>query len=246
MAVSLDKTGVDLHLHVYWNKDNFCSSLVDGAVFVDLIGNEDQMRRLINEDLPFVVMNRRCEDEQLSKVSYVAVDNRKAAFDATEFLINHGHKRIVHLAGDLRVQCAMDRLIGYKQALEKNSIGVKENLIKETNFSRKEAREQLDKIFANSEIPTAIFCCSDEVACEVLAFCDEKKIQVPREVSIIGFDDNPQCIYGNVMLTTVRQPLAKMSAMAVEILRNQIEKKSPPVQVMLDAELIIRDTVAFL
>jgi LacI family transcriptional regulator len=243
VAAASSEKGIDLHLNVFWNKDNFKTSLVDGVIMADLIGNEEQMKRLLKEEIPLIVINRKVEDPQ---VNFVSVNNFKGAYEATEFLIQHGHKRIAHLTGDLRVQCAIDRLQGYKAALEKTGIEVNKDYIKVTNFSRKEAREKLEELTVLKDMPTAIFCCSDEIASEVLSFSEEKRIKVPEQLSVVGFDDNPHCLYGNLMLTTVRQPLRAMVSRAVGILIDNIAGKMDPQRVELDTELIIRDTVSFL
>ncbi len=242
VALALDKKGIDLHLHLFWNKDNFRTSLVDGVLFADIIDNENQLKRLVKENFPLVVMNKKVEDPA---VSYVAIDNFKGAFSATEFLIHHGHRFIAHLAGDLRVQCARERLDGYKSALEKNKIKVKEEYIKNTNFSSREAREKLEELFSLKEPPTAIFCCSDDIAEEVLNFAEEKKIKVPKSLSVIGFDDNTRKFHANLSITTVRQPIDKMASTSVEILNEIIAKKTAVKKVVLDCELIVRDTVDF-
>lgn len=243
-GIVLDKKEIDLHLHIFWQKDNFHATLVDGAIFSDIIGNENQLQRLIDENLPVVVINKKIDNPQ---VSYIAINNFKGAYDATEFLLHHGHKRIAHLAGNPAVQCAQERIQGYKSALEKNGIIISNDYIKITNFSRKLAREKLEELFAQDLPPTAIFCCSDEVAYETLIFCEEKKIEVPRKLSIIGFDDNPNCLYGNTLLTTVRQPIKDMVYLAVETLEKVIDDTlDGPKKVVLDTELVVRDTVQFL
>ncbi len=243
VAAAFNERGTDLHLNIFWNSDTFQASLVDGVIMADVIGNEKQLDRLIKEKIPLVVINKKVEDKE---VSFVAIDNFKGAYEATEFLINHGHKRIVHFAGDLRVQCARERMEGYKAALKKNKIEA-DNSVEVTNFSRKDARLKLEAKFSSSRsAPTAIFCCSDEVASEVLSFAEEKRIRVPKDLSVIGFDDNPHCLYGNSMLTTVRQPLNKMAQMAVKVLSESLEGKESLQRIVLSTDFIIRDTVSFL
>ena len=68
---------------------------------------------------------------------------------------------------------------------------------------------------------------------------------MPDEVSVIGFDDNPHCLYGNLMLTTVRQPLGRMAQLGVEVLKEVMVKNPSPRKVVLSPELVIRDTVTF-
>lgn len=243
VASSLGVKGIDLHLNIFWDKDSFKTSLIDGVIMADVIGNENQLKRLVKEDIPLVVINRQIEDLD---VNCVSVNNFKGAYEATEFLIHHGHKRVAHLAGDLRVKCAQDRVEGYKSALDKNGVEIYKEYIKTTNFSRKEARMKLEELFSLKNPPTAVFCCSDEIASEVLNFAEEKKIKVPKELSVVGFDDNPHCLYGNLMLTTVRQPLKAMVQQAVKILEDNVESKKAVQRVVLDTEFIIRDTVDFI
>ncbi|MCF7872995.1 MAG: LacI family transcriptional regulator [Candidatus Omnitrophica bacterium] len=243
VAAALDEKEIDMHLNIYRDKDIFNSSLVDGVIMADIISNKDQLLRLKKEEIPLVVINRKMSDQD---ISFVAVDNYKGAYEATEFLINHGHKKIVHFAGDTEVQCACQRIDGFKAALKKNGITEKPNSICLTNFSRAKAREELNKLFSAKDMPTAIFCCSDEVASEILNFADENSIKVPQDLSVVGFDDNPNLSYRDLMLTTVRQPLDQMAKEAVKVLRQTIDEKIPPQKVLLEPKLVIRDTVGFL
>lgn len=243
VAAALNEKKIDLHLNVFWDKTDFRSSLVDGVIFADIIGNEEQVRKIFAQKKPVIVLNKKIEDLD---ISFVAIDNFKGAVDAVDFLVSHGHKKIAHLAGDLRVQCAKQRLEGYRAVLEKHDIDINEEYIKITNFSRRQAREKMEELFSLSVVPTAVFCCSDEAATEVLNFCEDKKIEVPQQLSVIGFDDNPNCIYGKNMLTTVRQPLLEMASTAVQILKDIVDNKLTKKKVVLEPELIIRDTVSFL
>jgi len=242
IAYYINEKGVDLYLHIFWGKDTFKASFVDGVIFADVIGNEKQLRRLVREGIPTVVINKKITEPE---VSCVAIDNFKGAYEATEFLTNHGHRKIAHLAGDLRIQCAQERLEGFRACLEKNKIEVKEEFIKITNFSPRQARQKLEELFSYKEIPTAIFCCSDEVAKEALSFAKERDISVPKKLSVIGFDDNPLLGYGDSMLTTIRQPFNKMTSLAIKILHDRIREKKPLQRIVLPCELIIRDTVSF-
>lgn len=242
VAAALDEKNIDLHLNIYRNRDTFNSSLVDGVIIADIIANSDQLFRLVKEEVPLVLINH---EVNLPQVSFVAVDNRRGAFEATSFLIDHGHKKIAHLAGDLEVQCAKQRLEGFQNALQQGGLKEDPKYICPTNFSRTQAREELDKLFSLKDPPTAVFCCSDEVASEVISFADEHSIKIPEELSIIGFDDNPNYSHGNLMLTTVRQPLAQMAKEAVKVLQKQVENNKIPQQIVLEPKLVIRDTVGF-
>jgi len=242
VALALSEKDIDLHLNVFRNQDNFKTSIVDGIIMADILGNQQQFNRFLKEEVPLVVINRKFAEDN---VNFVAIDNFKGAYDAVEFLINHGHQRIIHFAGDLRVQCAGERLKGFQAALKKHKIKISAQQVKYTNFSRRQARIALEELFSSSNLPTAIFCCSDEVASEVLSFAEEKRINVPKKLSIIGFDDNPYCLNDHLMLTTVRQPLKRMVQQAVKILSDSVNGKKQFQKIILDPEFIIRDTVSF-
>ena len=241
VSLALERKNIDLHINIFWDKDNFKASLVDGVIFADVINNRNQLLRLLRQKIPTVVINRKVEDLD---VSFVAVDNFKGGYEATNFLAKHGHRKIAHLCGDLSVQCAKERLDGYREALKNNNIPIKEQYIKAAGFSRVLAREALKEMFSSSNTPTAIFAASDEMAQEVLGFAREKGIDVPQDLSVIGFDDNPHCVHDGFSLTTVRQPLGKMAYTAVDILKDLVDEKNTSIRkIILAPEIIIRDTV---
>ncbi len=241
ISLALEREGLDLHINIFWNKDNFKDSLVDGVIFADIINNEQQFMRLLKKEVPVVVINKKMEN---TEVSFVAIDNFKGAYEATDFLIKRGHRKIAHLSGDLTVQCAQERLEGYKKALKKSNLSIEEKYIKFTNFSRAQAREASEELLSLPSPPTAIFSASDDMAEEVLNVALQKGVDVPKKLSVIGFDDNPRCVHNNFSLTTVRQPLGKMAQIAVSILKDLVDKKDTSLKkIVLAPELVIRDTV---
>jgi len=244
VAQALESKEYDLHLHIFWGKDRFKTSLVEAVIFADVIGNKEQLLRVLEEGVPCVVINKRIED---AEVSYIAVDNFKGAYEATDFLIHQGHKRIAHLTGDLKAQCATERLEGYKYALKKNAIEARDKYIKMANFSPLLAREKTEELLSSKERPSAIFCASDEMAFEVLNIAYEKHIAVPDELSVIGFDDHPQSLYARVPLTTVRQPFRKMALLATEMLEGFTKHKDMTIRrEIVSPELVIRDSAGCL
>ena len=235
----LERLNIDLYLHIWWQKDTFNSSLVDGVIFADIIGNEAQLERIKKEGIPLVVLNKKVED-----VSYVAIDNFLGGYKATEFLIKHGHRRIAHISGDLKVECAQERLEGYKLALKKYDLKIKKEYIKIANFSPLQAQKASEELISLKEPPTAIFVASDEMAVEVLFFLQRKGINIPQEISIIGYDDNPLCNYSIIPLTTVKQPINKMASLGVRVLKNLVGGRKGE-KIVLSPHLVIRESVSF-
>ena len=195
------------------------------------------------ENIPCVVINKKVEE---FKVSFVAVDNEGGAKEATKLLIELGHKRIAHITGDLSTQCAQERLKGFKDALVSSDITTPDYFIQEGNFSRAQARRAIEFLFAKELRPTAVFCASDDMAYEVILYLLEKGIKVPSDVSIVGFDNNPQYLHGPLTITTVEQPLGDMIRKSLKILQDNISGESKMIiRKILPTKLIIGDSTSY-
>ena len=231
---------LDLLLHLTDARTPLSLRGVGGMIFSDIIGNRAQLEDSLAKGIPTVVINYYVEDLD---VSCIAVDNSGGAENAVNYLIELGHKKIAHITGDVMTQAAAKRLEGYKRALEKNSIKLREDYIFHTDYSRGQARSAAESLIKAADPATAVFVASDSMALEVMAVARELGKNIPDDLSIVGFDDNPSGLYGPVGLTTVRQPLIKMAEESVkELSRLIILKKNTPKKILLPAELIIRES----
>ena len=231
---------LDLLLHITNSHSSINLSAVGGVIFADIIGDKEQVKEALNNNIPCVVINNRVDD---LNVSYLAVDNFKGAKEATNYLISLGHKRITFITGDLLTQAGVQRLEGYKAALKEKNIPIKEEYILKGDYSRRSARIATEKIVALTPTPSAIFVSSDDMAQEAISVIIEKGLKVPEHISIIGFDDDPSSLYGPVALTTVKQPLSKMFTEAVKFLDQIMTgKKKSLTKRILPTELLIRES----
>ncbi len=236
-----DALKLDLLFHLTDARSSLNLRGTGGVIFADIIGNRRQLEDALTSGIPCVVINNYVEDLQ---VNCIAIDNIKGAEMAVNYLISLGHKKIAHISGDLVTQAAAQRLEGYKCALKKNNLAVNEDYICKTDYSRGQARAVAEKLMKMSNPPTALFAASDSMALEVMTLSRELGKNIPRDLSIVGFDDNPSGLYGPVALTTVRQPLIKMAEEGVKKLSLLMdpEKKEKLEKVLLPAELIIRES----
>jgi LacI family transcriptional regulator len=189
-----------------------------------------------------MVINNYVEDLE---VSCIAIDNVKGAEEAVNYLISLGHKKIAHITGDLSTQAAAWRLKGYQQALAKKNIAVRQDYIFKTDYSRGQARLAAENLLKAPDPATAVFVASDSMALEVMAVAREMGKNIPDDLSIVGFDDNPSGLYGPVALTTVRQPLIKMAEEAVKEIKRLMDtaKDAPKAKkILLPTELVIRES----
>ncbi len=241
VGIAVERMKMDLLLHVT-NGDTFLNiSGVEGVVFSDIIGNEDQVDSVVEAGLPCVIMNYYTKD---LPVSCVSIDNFNAGADATRYLIKLGHSRVATITGALKTQVAIDRLNGYLTALEKHKIEKKKDYIKYGDFGRESARILTKELIKMKIPPTAIFAASDEMAVGVIQVCLENGISVPGDMSVIGFDDNPLALnYSPVPLTTIKQPLHKMALVAAQTLNQIIQKKiRANKRIVLSTELVERSS----
>jgi LacI family transcriptional regulator len=235
-----DALKMDLLLNLTDARSSINLKNVGGVIFADVIGNRTQLEEALAVGTPCVVVN--CYVRDLA-VSCIAIDNLAGAAEAVNYLINLGHKRIAHIAGDLVTQAASDRLEGYKQALKKHGLSLEEGIIFKTDYSRGQARQAAEQLIKMSNRPTAVFVASDSMALEVMTVAREQGKKIPQDLSIVGFDDNPSGLYGPVALTTVRQPLIKMAQESVKALSLLMsKKKTKPEKIILPTELVIRES----
>jgi DNA-binding LacI/PurR family transcriptional regulator len=215
---------------------------IGGIIFADIIGNQNQLKDALKEGIPCVVINNYVQDLE---VDCIAIDKRKAAQEAVNYLIGLGHKKIAHISGDLITQAAAWRFEGYKEALKKNNLEINPTHIFKTDYSRGQARQAAEKLVKMQQPPTAVFVASDSMALEVMTVARELGRKIPDDLSIVGFDDNPSGLYGPVALTTVRQPLIKMAEESVKelnVLMSLKEKAHKVKKVLLPTELVVRES----
>lgn len=208
---------------------------VDGILFSDIDNDLDIVKKAIMKGMPCLVLNNIIQEP----INYIAINNHKAAMSVVEEFIKLGHKNIATIAGDLSTQAGQARLDGYHDALKKHNIGPNNDYVKIGGFLRTPARHAAAELFKLKSRPTAIFAASDVMAMEVMDVARSKKIEIPKELSICGFDDNPLRNTSSIPLATVSQPLIEMGRLGLEML-SQIShgKAKLPVKEILTAKLI--------
>jgi len=241
VGLGVERLRLDLLLHITSGNTFLNTSAVEGVIFSDIIGNEEQVDNVLAVDMPCVIMNYLTKD---LPVSCVGIDNVGGAVKAVEYFIKLKHKRIATITGELKSQVAIDRLNGYVKTLEKHKIEKKKNYTKYGDFGRDSAIKATKELIKLKTPPTAIFAASDEMAVGAIQVCLENGINVPRDISVIGFDDNPLALnFSSVPVTTVRQPLHKMAVVATETLYKVINGKTKGnKKIVLPTEIIERSS----
>lgn len=188
---------------------------------------------------PVVVVDHQSEG---SPFPHIAVDNLKGAMEATTYLVQKGRRRIAFVTGVLSIQSAVDRLRGYRLALEEAGVGFDPRWVVQGDFlmpsGYRAVKEWLDQ---KRPLPDAWFCSNDLMALGALQALHEAGVQVPDDTAVMGFDDIPMARAALPPLTTVAQPMAEMGALAVRMLASALGGGEPgPPRVVLQTRLVVR------
>lgn len=231
---------LDLVFHITNGFNPINTNNVGGIIFADIIENRRQVESALATGTPCVVINNKIDDLD---AAYIAVDNILGGGIVADYLASLGHTQIATVTGNLNTQAGAQRLEGFQKALAKRNIPLEPSSIYQGDYSRRCARFATEQFLKLPEPPTAIFAASDEMALEVMAVIFENGLNVPADISVVGFDDNPACLFGPVALTTVKQPLFKMGEDAVRYLHGLITGKGKVrKKTILAPELVVRES----
>jgi len=217
-------------------------SRTDGVLFISIPITEKQAERFKTQDIPVVLIDSYHPD-----LKRVVVDNIAGGKMAVDHLIDLGHSKIGfisdHLINPLHFSSMKDRHEGYCQALKKSGIPLNPQYIQHGNHGRVEAKAMALKLLQLPQPPTAIFSASDTQAIGVLDAAKELNIDVPEDLSVVGYDDIRDA--GYLELTTIKQPLFEAGLAGGKSLLNIInDEDSSTLEKVLPVSLVVRNTTA--
>ena len=161
----------------------------------------DHFRKVQKNDIPLVIFDRDCIGLEAHKV---LVDDYSGAFEAVEYLIKTGCKKIAHITGSSDMYTNNHRLKGYVDALKKNNIPIDEELIIHAHgFTHEDGIEVTETLLKSDNVPDAIFAVNDRLAVSAMRTAKKLKFKIPEDIAIIGFDDEPHSSYFTPALSTV-------------------------------------------
>ena len=246
-AEALEETPYDLLAYtgarrgggVGWERrylSRLSGTLIDAAIIVTpTVVDADS-------DIPVVAIDPHAGPLGLPTVDS---DNFTGGLLATEHLLELGHSRIGFLAGRSDLESSRLREAGYRRALADAGIAIDEGLIRIGSYSREEAHAPATAMLSSPDRPTAIFAANDLSALGIMDVARRLEIDVPRDLSVVGFDDIPDSAQSTPPLTTIHQPLQRMGAEAIRLLLALME--GTPVEshhVRLPVSLVRRGSTA--
>ena len=174
--------------------------------------------------------------------TFIRIDERQAAYELTQYLIKGGHKRIALIKGAPTHTAANERVKGYLRALEEAGLAVDPSIILAGDFQFLSGLNAGMTLLGLKDRPTAVFSCNDEMAAGVSVAAHRAGLDIPADLSLVGFDDTSAAQLAWPNLTTVRQPLKEMAALAANIAMEQLPDNRGERDFILPHKLIIRES----
>lgn len=212
----------------------------DGIILPPINDRDPAVIKLVESGMPIVTVDRSLSDITVDKVE---VDNRQGAFDAVAHLIKIGHRRIGLITGRLNISTSRDRKVGYEQALEAGDIAVDATCMRIGDYKQASGATLAEELLALPNRPTALFVANNLMAVGAIEAIHRRKLKIPDDIAIIGFDDLPWADALDPPLSVVRQPAYEVGRAAAELLLKRLgNRNSPAAWLRLRPRLILRSS----
>ena len=225
--------------------------LIDGGVAGVILPppvceSVDVLAELASAGLPAIAV---ATGRHTAGTSCVRINDFAAAHEMTNYLLGLGHTRIGFIKGHPNLTASTERERGFETALREAGIRLDKSLIVQGYFSYRSALDAAENLLARKSIPTAIFASNDDMAAAVVSVAHRKGLDVPRDLSVVGFDDTSIASTIWPELTTIRQPITAMAEIAVDLVVQAIRRRksgveAKPVDHLVTYSLVKRQSAA--
>jgi LacI family transcriptional regulator len=219
---------------------------VDGVILPPpLCDSRAAVTEVVRANVPVVaIASGRFSDD----ISCVRIDDFQAGKEIAEYLIKQGHARIGCIKGRSDLSASTRRFQGFHAALDEAGIALDSTLVQHGDYTYRSGLKAAEKLLAHRRPPSAIFASNDDMAAAAISVAHRRGLDVPRDLSVVGFDDTSAATTVWPELTTIHQPIASMANAAIDVLLRSIRRKDPTTRVLVDQvvphRLIVRDSVA--
>ena len=243
--------GYDLSVHYLSAKDPGLSEsfrLIAAKSHVGLLVLGTEMDQsdaapLLRAGVPFVLMDNAMPGLSCNKI---LMDNLQGAFLAVRHLWSAGHRRIGHLHSNIWISNFEERELGYRYALRKHGLPLREDWIPRIGSTPQSAYRDMCAYLDQTQIrdlPTAFFADNDIIAAGAIRALKERGLRIPKDLSVVGFDDTPYCTMLSPNLSTMRVNTKGLGSGAVQLLLNGQEDFR---KILMETELVSRESVRVL
>lgn len=245
---------------LFYNMEDECKKLNHSIFYTSLHSDDDLPDIVLKKDIKGIIWVSHVEDEFIFKskelgipsvlvsnyiqgFTSILIDNTEGSYEAVQFLISAGHKKIAFINGMSGYLNSVERFEGLKRAIYNSEIELDEKYIRESDWTFEGGYSAM-KSFLNCPVkPTAVFAANDMMALGAMKAIYEAGLEVPKDISIIGFDNIDQCKYSSPLLTTVGADVNLIAKQTIKSLFELIDNfDTPAVKIVIPANLIIRDS----
>jgi LacI family transcriptional regulator len=220
--------------------EQFIARRVDGMILLHAQLDEPSLIDY-SRHAPVLVLGRSLQNS--ATLASLPLDNVQGARDATQHLIAQGHRKIAFISGPSNHEDAIERLDGYRMALEEAGIGFDPELVEQGDYLETGGVAAMERLFARGPSFSAVFCANDQTAYGARLTIFRHGLRVPEDISLVGFDDLPTSLYMTPPLTTVRQPTYEIGRLAAQGIVQMI-RKQPIALNPIPLTLVTRETTA--
>jgi LacI family transcriptional regulator len=212
---------------------------IDGVLITTATLGSRFMEGLVDRGMPVVLLNRYVDGLDVDRAF---ADNHEGGRVAGRHLLELGHRRIGVIRGPSNTSTSRDRFDGLLEVMAEAAVDLDPSLVREGPYSHQSGYQHTRELLRLDEPPTAILCGNDVIAFGAIDAAQSLRVRVPREVSIVGFDDVPMASWEVFQLSTVRQPLDDMARAAARMLaeRSEHDGESGPGREQIFATSLVR------
>jgi LacI family transcriptional regulator len=218
------------------------SKQVDGLIFIASSSSLKGIRRVLDAKVPIVAVDREIPH---SPITQIMVDNWQGGHIAGQYLVQLGHRRFGYIAGPNNTTPSGQRLQGFKDALTEAGIELDDHNIIVGDFRFGGGQKAMEDLLRRGLEFTAVFAANDLMAMGAISALHTAGLQVPGDVSVMGFDDIPYAVITLPPMTTVAQPIEELGRQCIHALLERMKRPdSPPQRTVLLPHLVVRESCA--
>lgn len=214
------------------------SKRIDGLIYMTVGISIDQIKPLIDHNIPIVVL-----DFEYEGIDSILLGNFQGGYDATRYLIDLGHRSIACISGP-DVTLSYERVRGYERALQEAGLLADKALILCGNWTYQSGMDAAAHLLESGAPPTAIFACNDMMGIGVLSFLHKQGVKVPEDISVVGFDNIGLSGFVYPPLTTLATPIPEIGQRLCQLLLDRINGQLPaePQHITMCGQLLVRSS----
>ena len=220
---------------------SFAERWVDGIIVTSSRVGSLHFKLLLETKVPVVLVNNQHPE---ASPHSVMIQNVEGSRQAVQHLIRLGHRRIAYIRDRFGYKSDAERLAGYRAALKQSGVTFSKELVVCGDGKAEGGMVAMRNLLGLQDPPTAVFCYNDMTALGALRCIHDERLQVPQDISLVGFDDLFIASYTQPRLTTVRQPRHQLGQLAMETLLKLMSGQDSVVSISVPAELVVRESTA--